>query len=225
MIYLNELVNPDMFADVTTIIFDCDGVLIDSYDANMFYYDTLKQNFGLPVMTQSERDFVHAHTMYESVKHIVPASLLNDALAYQKAFDYRKILPHLKRMDGLLELLTWLRRSGFKLAVNTSRTNTMDLVLSATAMEGFFYPVVQASNVRDPKPSPEGVHLIMDKLNVCKEEIAFIGDTGVDEKTAKNAGVRFWAYQNEKLDGELYIPDYWVLKRKFMQAFGGTSLY
>lgn len=38
--------------------------------------------------------------------------------------------------------------------------------------------------------------------------MAFLGDSSVDEDTAKNAGVSFWAFKNPELSGELLVPDF-----------------
>lgn len=43
---------------VTGLIFDCDGVLVDSKDANIGYYNRLLAEFGRPPMPESFVDYV-----------------------------------------------------------------------------------------------------------------------------------------------------------------------
>jgi len=137
---------------------------------------------------------------------------------------YRDLLPHLnlKRMDGLFEFLWWLRDCGFPMAINTSRTDTMNLVLELMDLEGFFYPVVTSADVRRPKPHPEPMYQAMNKIGARPEEVVFIGDSVVDQHCAQAAGVRFWAYGNQHLEADLHITDYWTLRRCMQRAYPGT---
>jgi HAD superfamily hydrolase (TIGR01509 family) len=169
-------------------------------------------------MTPQQAAYCHCHTCSESVAHIVPENLLDDVLAFQASFDYANLLPYLRRMDGLVEFLWWLRDTGHLLAVNTSRTNSMDMVLSAMDLEGYFFPVVTSAKVRRPKPHPEGLHQIMNKIGVHPRELVFIGDSIVDQHCAQEAGVRFWAYDNPSLEANLHITDYWTLRRCMQRA-------
>lgn len=138
MAFANHMMNPSFVLGVKTVVFDCDGVLIDSYDANMRYYGMLKEQLGLPPMTEDERIFVHTHTHKEAIEHIAPGKLFEKAWEVVRKQDSSAFAQYLKRSDGVREFLCWLRGAGFSLAVNTSRTDTMDYILSLMDLEGVF---------------------------------------------------------------------------------------
>lgn len=51
--------------------------------------------------------------------------------------------------------------------------------------------VVYFAEESQPKPSPEGLNHILDKHNLKKEEVVFIGKTELDKKCAENAVIEF----------------------------------
>jgi phosphoglycolate phosphatase len=203
-----SLLDKEFFAGIRGFIFDCDGVLVDSMAANMAYYNIFREHFGLPPMSREEELYVHSASNQESLDRILPAEFRAEAEEFRKTLDYRMVLPWLQLETGLTELLTWLSGKGFHMGVNTNRTNTMDMLLEHFGLSGIFDPVIQASCVSRPKPSPEGVLAILDGWRMLPGEAVFIGDSHVDEQTARAAGVRFWAYRNESLLAELHLSDY-----------------
>lgn len=221
MAIANELMNPRLVEGVKCVVFDCDGVLVDSYEANMIYYGMIKEKLGLPPLTDDEKGFVHAHTHKDAIQYITPEAQFEEAWKAVGDIDSTSLMHHLKRSDGVREFLSWLRSAGFLLAVNTSRTDTMDMILNVMDLEGFFYPVITSAKVCVPKPHPEGMFIIMNELNVQPHEIAYIGDTHIDEKTARASGVRFWAYRDANLDAEVHIEDFWAIKAAMQRSYKG----
>ncbi|MEF2231049.1 MAG: HAD family hydrolase [Pseudodesulfovibrio sp.] len=219
MAIANHLMNPRLVRGVKTVVFDCDGVLIDSYEANMRYYGRIREDLGLPPMSESEKVYVHTHTHKDSVRHIVPDDLFGKAWRLVQAYDSSMLLPCLRRSEGIREFLEWLRSAGFRLAVNTSRTDTMDFILGIMDLGGFFQPVITSGVVSTPKPHPEGLHTIMRAHGVTPGEVAYIGDSHVDEKTAKAAGVRFWAYRDRTLDAEVHIDSFWDIRAAMQRSY------
>lgn len=204
---------------VRGLVFDCDGVLIDSYEANTAYYNQFRKRFGLPPMSREEADATHILNVFESLRRIIPLEHYEAAVAYRLELDYREILPFLRREPGVRRLLCQLKALGLPLAVNTNRMDTMPLVLAAQDMEGFFHPVMTSATVTRPKPDPEGVEKILSEWGLAPSEVVFIGDSSVDENTARNAGVPFWAYKNPALAAQLHVPDFSTLSRAFARAW------
>ena len=219
MALANHMMNPRLVQGVKTVVFDCDGVLIDSYEANMHYYGTIKAQLGLPPLTDEEKVFVHSRTHREAVAFIAPGDLFPKAWEVVRNFDSSSLLQYLRRSEGIREFLQWLRGAGFGLAVNTSRTDTMDFILSVMDLEGFFRPVITSAKVSTPKPHPEGLHMIMREHGVRPWEVAYIGDSIVDERTAVAAGVRFWAYRDQALEAEVHINSFWDIMAAMQRAY------
>lgn len=194
-------------------IFDCDGVLVESKDANRMYYNTVREAVGMLPMTPEEEDFVHAHAVGPSMARIIPVERLKEAEEVRRSIKFSDMLPYTTLQPGLVELLTSLRGLGFKLGVNTNRTDSMEMLLETFELTHFFDPVITAAKVSHPKPNPAGVHAILRHWGVTRQEVAYVGDTGVDEQTAHAAGVDFWAYRSPKLAANLHLDDFEVLRR------------
>lgn len=224
MALANSIMNPRLLEGLKTIVFDNDGVLVDSYEANMVYYGTIREKLDLPPMTEAERVFVHTHTHNEAVRHIVPAEVVDEAFEIGSNIDQSLLHPYLKRPEGLREFLWWLRDAGFNLAINTSRGESMEMILDLLDLRGFFYPVVTSIKVTVPKPHPEGMHIIMREHSVQPHEVAYIGDSAVDERCAQAAGVRFWAYKDQALNAEVHIDSFWDIKAAMQQSYKGSIL-
>lgn len=224
MALANPIMNPALLEGLKTIVFDNDGVLVDSYEANMVYYSSIREDLSLPPMTDAERVYVHTRTHNEAVRHIVPEHLLDKAFEIGRNFDASLVHPYLKRSDGLYEFLWWLRDAGFNLAVNTSRGDSMDMILDLLDLRGFFHPVITSAKVSVPKPHPEGLHWIMRDHGVRPDEVAYIGDSVVDERAGQAAGVRFWAYKGPYLNAAVHIESFWDIKAAMQRCYKGTSL-
>ncbi len=219
MIYLNALVSSKYIGQMSGLIFDCDGVLIDSLEANAFYYNSFKKYFGLSALNDVELKYVHSHNVWESLCYILPQELHEQATEYRSTFDYRTVLPYIHIEEGLFNFLRWARSYGFRMGIATSRTDTLDIILDYFGLDSFFYPCITSSKVRNPKPNPESLHAILDAWRMPPRDVVFIGDSQVDEYTAQNAGLRFWAYKNPRLQSaQLYIPDFRTLLRCMAQS-------
>jgi len=71
------------------VIFDCDGVMFDSRQANINFYNHLRHHFGLPLLDESAIDYVHMHTADEAIRHIFRGTpYVDQALAYKRDLDY-----------------------------------------------------------------------------------------------------------------------------------------
>lgn len=189
-------------------IFDCDGVLIDSLRANTVYYNKYRTKFGLPPMTPEDEHYTHIQNVYDSLRRILPPEHYEAGLAFRSQIDYRDMLPFLTREPGIRRLLGWLKGAGFLIGVDTNRMDTVHLVFEAVDLLGYFDPVMTVANTAAPKPDPDGVRQILEVWGLRRDEVAFLGDSSVDEHTAKNAGVSFWAFKNPDLDGEILVPDF-----------------
>lgn len=61
--------------------------------------------------------------------------------------------------------------------------------LKHLGMNHLFHTVVTCDDVKEKKPSPEGVHLALKRMNVRPEEALFIGDSAGDLIASRRAGV------------------------------------
>jgi HAD superfamily hydrolase (TIGR01509 family) len=192
---------------VTVVIFDCDGVMFDSRPSNIAFYNHLLARFGLPPMSEDETDVVHMATAEESIRHVFEGSpYLEEALEYRLNMDYGPFIRAMRMEPGLKPLLQRLK-TGFGLAVATNRSNTIGDVLSWHGLTTYFDIVVSSLDVQRPKPDPESLIKILEFFAIKASEAVYVGDSLVDCKTARNAGVPFISYQNRGLEAAYHVND------------------
>lgn len=195
------------------LILDCDGVILDSFQANRAFYNFLRDGVGLGPMSMEEEVYVHSHAVSDSIRRIIPAELLDKVEAVKQSLNYADLVRYLELEPGLEVFLRTARDKGFRLGIFTNRTDTMDFILDHYKLTRFFDIVETAATVTFPKPHPEGLHKIMRTWGLGRHEVAFVGDSAVDEQAAYAAGVRFWAYKNERLRRDLFVPSFHTLRR------------
>ncbi|MBW1779174.1 MAG: HAD-IA family hydrolase [Deltaproteobacteria bacterium] len=188
---------------ISVVIFDCDGVMFDSRQANINFYDHLLARYGLPPMTDDKVAYVHMHTADKSVRYIFEGTGFTDeAQAYRMQMDYTPFIKDMVIEPGLKRLLNHLKgRVG--LAVATNRSNTIGVVLKQNGLSGFFDMVVSSLDVKHPKPHPESIHKILAFFDLRPDQAVYVGDSPIDLETAEAAGVYFVAYGNGNLDTPL----------------------
>jgi phosphoglycolate phosphatase len=196
--------------------FDCDGVLFDSREANTEFYNSILKRFGLPPMTPAAVDYVHSHTVKESLEYLFRESpRLEEVLDYCRTMDYQRFIPMMVEEPHLREFLGFLRPR-FYTALATNRTTTTRAVLDYHGLADQFDLVVSAQDVSRPKPHPESLWRILEHFRLTPQEVIYIGDSKVDEAFAKNAGVPLVAYRNPRLQADYYL-DSFAAGRKLIQ--------
>lgn len=203
---------PQFLTRLAGVIFDCDGVLVDSRDANRMYYNLIREGLGMLPITPEEEDYVHMHSVTECLARIIPAERMQEADVVRANLNYEDIFPYIFLEDGLVELLEHLAGRGIRMAVHTNRTTTVERLLLHFEIDRFFAPVISAGSLKRPKPDPEGVHRILDAWGLPSETVAYIGDSALDERSAAAAGVPFWSYKNPGLAAAMFVPDFATLR-------------
>ncbi len=193
------------------VIYDCDGVMFDSLDANRRLYNYIARSLGRKELSEEEIMYCHTHTVYESLKYLFRDNPEAEKRAHQFLKDHVNLLdfiPYLKMEPNLLKALQILKEKNVKRAVCTNRTTTMKHIMDRFNLWPYFDLVVTALDVKNPKPHPESVIKILNGLNVKKENTVFVGDSDIDRLTALESGVLFISYRNPSLDCYARIDDH-----------------
>lgn len=190
------------------IAFDCDGVLFDSRQANIAFYNAILEQFGQPRLSPAATDYVHSHTVFESLEYLFQGYPDLDAVCqFTRSLDYHPYIPMMVEEPHLREFLQFLRPA-FASALATNRTTTTGAVLKYHRLEDQFDLVVSAQDVSHPKPHPESFWRILEHFGLKPEQAIFIGDSRVDEEFARNAGVPLVAYRNPDLQADFYLDSF-----------------
>jgi HAD superfamily hydrolase (TIGR01509 family) len=192
------------------VIYDNDGVLFDSIESNRKLYNDLCLSMGRDPLREDEVQYIHSHTVYEAIHFLFSheEGLEKKVLESMKQIDLRKYIVYLKMEPFLLHMLNLLKGNGIFRAINTNRTTSMPHIMERFGLRPFFDMVVTALDVKNPKPHPESIEKILHRFNLKKEEAVFVGDSEVDQQTAKSAGIQFIAYKNREVANDLLIQDH-----------------
>ena len=194
-------------------IFDCDGVILDSREANRAYYNAILEKFGRGPMDEKELSFVHMHTAEESVKYLFrdDIAVQKEALFYAQTLDYTRFLDCLIMEPGVGDTIESIRPPMLT-AVSTNRSTTMSRVVEMFGLDRWFDIIVCALDVDNPKPDPEGVFKILETLGVEKDRTIYIGDSVVDEMVAYRAEIPLIAYKNRELRAMFHVEHFVQIK-------------
>ncbi len=199
---------------VKCVIYDCDGVLFDSIEANRRLYNHICVAMGRPLLTDAELHYCHTHTVYESLHFLFS----DDAETEKKALDFLKHQVDLKQFveylilePHVLQVLESLRQRKIVTAISTNRTTSMKHVMERFGLWAYFDMVVTALDVERPKPDKESVEKILAAFGLCGKEVLFVGDSEVDKQAALASGVRFVAYKTRHLSDDAFINDHRAL--------------
>lgn len=196
-----------------TVIFDLDGVLIDSEPLMRFAFEaSYRQVIGAgPVPIEA-----YLEHMGESFPNIMDQ--LGLPLDLWKP--YRELCQaHIDRIalfPEAREMLVWAKTSlNLKLAVLTGKDQARTLqILDHFDLAQFFNVVIASDQLQHPKPDPEGLLQILQLLNCSADEAAMVGDAVSDVFCAQGAGVTsiavLWGIKPERLR-RLCQPDYLAL--------------
>lgn len=201
---------------ISCVIYDCDGVLFDSLDANRRLYNHICAAMGRREITEEEMDYCHTHTVFEAIHFLFS----EDEAAEKRALDFwrnrvdlKQFVEYLVMEPNLLETLEAIRQRKIITAIGTNRTTSMKHIMERFKLWPYFDMVVTALDVERPKPSGEMVEKILSRFSLQKEEVLFVGDSDIDKRTAEASGVRFVAYKAAHLSEDAAIDDHLAVLR------------
>lgn len=196
-------------ASLKLVVFDCDGVMFDSLDANKDYYNDILAHFGHPPMDEEELRYVHVQQVADSIRFIFRNHLADLAAAevYRRSLDYSPYLKFMRMESDLPEFMEFLRPN-YRTAISTNRSSTMATVLKIFGLTPYFDKVVTALDVVHSKPHPEALHQILSHFALTAEEAIYIGDSQVDREHSQAVGMRLIAFKNPGLAADYHVSSF-----------------
>ncbi len=175
------------------VIFDMDGVLVDSAEFHLQSWQALGAEQGRPI---SREEFLH--TFGRQNRDIVPAFFgpvspqRLTQLADRKEEIYRDLIRrHPPIVEGAVRLVRDLRRAGALLAVGSSgpRQN-IELILQGMDVTDLPIAIVSADDVSRGKPDPQVFQIACQRLRLPPQRCVVIEDAPSGVAAAKAAGCR-----------------------------------
>ena len=180
------------------VIYDCDGVLLDTIESNYIFYNRVMEYLGRPELDRADlkaRTVLHTYSFNNVMEFFFGSDKRHDdALAFAKTIHYRDLAPYMRMEEGLIKTLNQLK-GHVSLAVCTNRAISMEMIIEDFGLNGYFDYVMTAAQVSNPKPHPEPLLKVLDYFGIQAHEALFIGDGEVDMQAARDAGVPFIAYK------------------------------
>lgn len=191
----------------TTVVFDCDGTLLDSLTDLKNAMNHVLAAHGYPERTHAEiRRFV-GNGLGKLVERSAPTSLtdaeravlLDELKAYYAKHWQDATAPY----DGIYDLLKALEASGYKIAMVSNKIQEGVTALNDRFFKEFIPVAVGEISGIPRKPAPDMVWAALNELGSTKEESVYIGDSEVDLQTAFNSELLpisvTWGFRDEDL--------------------------
>ncbi len=173
--------------DKEAIIFDFDGVIINSHDVQVRALETAYRR----VVGYGEIPFEEFfHLSGDSLENIF--TKLNLPLEMVKIYrEYSSNNIEMIRVhENIIKDLEFIRNNGVLCALCTGKERLRtEEILKHFNLKQYFKIVICSDDVQVPKPDAESILTIMSKLGVKKKNCIMIGDGLNDIKCARNAGV------------------------------------
>lgn len=189
------------------VIFDLDGVLVDSYQA---HFESWRQLYGEVGVDYSEEQFAadFGRTSRDILQRRLGRQVADEQirqLDQRKEALFREILrQNFPAMDGAVELIDALVADGFLLAVGSSGPpENIALCLEKLGKEAKFRAVVTGQDVSRGKPDPQVFQLAAERLGLPAKHCVVIEDAVHGIEAAHRAGMVAVALTGTAKRGEL----------------------
>lgn len=202
-------------------IFDLDGTTTDSVGAIAHTANMVLELHGFAAHPVEAYKKFAGDGQFELIKRALTAAgdknleeydaVMADYIKYFKTGCTYNVVPY----DGIAELLNSLKSMGIKLATLSNKRHENVISVVETVFGGrIFDEVMGHTDLCPKKPAPDGVIKIIKKYDISPDKCLYIGDTGTDMLTGKNAGVDTvgvtWGFRDRQElveTGAVYIVD------------------
>lgn len=215
------------------IIFDLDGTLLNTIADLAGSTNYALEKLGYPTHTLDKYNFMVGNGINKLFERALPEGekteenilrVRQEFIPYYDTHNADESRPY----PGIPELLETLQAKNVQLAVASNKYQTATEKLIAHYFPNIKFSAVFGQRENIPvKPDPIIVEEILRITNVQKEEVLYVGDSGVDMQTAINAGVTScgvtWGFR-PRTELESFHPDYIVDKAKKIENLFYSNL-
>ncbi len=201
---------------IKLIIFDLDGTIADTIYSIRDGVNLAMDKYGYPRRSYEDIRRAIGNGARELIRLSLPnekqddGKLISDVLADYNVF-YGETYANIDgTYPGMDEAVKTLKSRGYKLAVLSNKQDVYVKKIMSLLFKNGEFSYAAGQTELPKKPDPTAPRMIADMLGVKPDECAFVGDSDVDVKTARNAGMHSvacsWGYRpREELSGAEYI--------------------
>jgi HAD superfamily hydrolase (TIGR01509 family) len=175
------------------VIFDLDGTL------GVLPVDWLELKKKVEVYFRAQTGSTESFSFWGGMKHLkekLGPEELRQAYAIIQGYEHQGALQFLPNEFAVSYLKTVVIRGGTVAICSNNMTSTVTMVLDRLGVRPQVSLIVGMDSVTRPKPDPEGLLQILEKLKMAREETVFVGDTNTDREAARAASIRFVAVEH-----------------------------
>ena len=181
------------------VIFDCDGVLVDSEPIAARLTAEAVSELGWEMSAELAKTEFLGDTFSNIIRRVeerIGRKVPEDWPAKSQASLLAALERELQRVPGVLTAIHALRAAGVELAVGSQGSHQkMQLTLSVTGLLPFFDGrIFSASQVAHPKPAPDLFLLAASTFGVAPAQTVVVEDSTRGVKAALAAGMRILGY-------------------------------
>ncbi|MBR3942173.1 MAG: HAD family hydrolase [Clostridia bacterium] len=190
-------------------IFDLDGTILDTIHTIAYYVNDALSHFGFPENETKKYNYFAGNGATNLIHRALAAHGLDTEDNFNKVYPYymeqynKNTLYKTAHFKGLPETLKALKEKGIALAVVSNKPDsTVQPLMPKFFEEGLFDYIFGARENVPLKPDPATVNEVIRLCGVEKQDVVYVGDTGTDMQTGKNAGIFtvgvLWGFRDEK---------------------------
>jgi len=197
-----------MSSTISAVLFDLDGTLLDTLDDLADSMNAVLHRLGLAGHPREAYRYFVGEGMEVLARRSLPQSLVTDTLVSECVELMRQHYGanwanKTKPYEGISEMLRRLGEEGMLLAVLSNKPHAMTVkVVNHFFPHQDFAAVWGARPEVSRKPSPDGALALAAELGISPGRVLYLGDTSIDMRTAKGAGMlaigATWGFRTEE---------------------------
>jgi phosphoglycolate phosphatase len=183
---------PGVLREITLLIFDLDGTLVDSKLDLALSVNAMLAEMGCAQLAHEQIATYVGHGVSSLIRRALGDGATEEGvergLEFFLAYYRQHMLDNTVTYPGVREALESL--NGWRLAVLTNKpVRFSQEILSGLGVAQYFARVYGGNSFAQKKPDPVGVVKLMDDMNVLPRQTLIIGDSDTDVLTGRNAGI------------------------------------
>ena len=174
--------------EVKAVLFDLDGVLVDSFDAWFHTFNDGLRHFGFRTLSKTDfaKDF-GAPIESDIKKYFIGKTEKEVENVYNQYFKKRKTRVNL--FPQSIYILKNLKKEKIKIGlISNSTKSIVTAILNHFQIKKYFNAIVTMDDVKRRKPHPDMVLKACKMLKISPKNAILVGDTKNDMLAGKRAG-------------------------------------